>query len=148
MIVSMISLMSRTIMNMARPPTLVDPNITKPFQRHVPAFSATLSSDLSSRRFIMDIRPSGMHCPWPYRMHERLYIGWRYYLHQSRHWIRTRESWTWLGEVCCKFVLFGCLFWLIFWTWVRRNKIDSSILVVIRCDIHWFIWPGNRLGQT
>jgi len=61
MIVSMISLMSHTIINTARTPALADPNVTKFFQRCVPAFSAILSSDCSSR-FIMDILPSGRHC--------------------------------------------------------------------------------------
>jgi len=59
----MISL-SRTIMNTARTLTLVDPNVMKPFQKYVLALSAILSSDRSSRRFIMDILPSGMRCPW------------------------------------------------------------------------------------
>jgi len=50
-------------MNTVRTSALADPNVTKLFQRRVPALSATLSSDFSSRRFITDILPSDMHCP-------------------------------------------------------------------------------------
>jgi len=63
MIVMMISLMRCMIMNTARTSALADPNVIKLFQRRVPALSATLSSDFSSRRFITDILPSDMHCP-------------------------------------------------------------------------------------
>jgi len=63
MIISMISLMSRTIMNTTRTLALADPNVIKPFQRRILALSAILSSDFSSRRFIIDILPSGMRCP-------------------------------------------------------------------------------------
>jgi len=51
----MISLMNRTIMNIAKTLTLADPNTTKPFQKCAFAFFAILSSDFSSKRFIIII---------------------------------------------------------------------------------------------
>jgi len=50
-------------MNTARTPALADPNVMKPFQMRAPVLSAILSRDFSSKRFIMEMLPSGMRCP-------------------------------------------------------------------------------------
>jgi len=51
----MISLMNRMIMNIAKTLALADPNTTKLFQKYASAFFAILSSDFSSKRFIIII---------------------------------------------------------------------------------------------
>jgi len=59
-IVSMIKLTSRAIMNTARIPALADPNVMNPFQIRVSALSAILSRDFSSKKFIVEMLPSGV----------------------------------------------------------------------------------------
>jgi hypothetical protein len=63
MIVSMINLMSGVIMNTARISALADPNVTQHFQRRASALLAILSSDFSSKMFIMDILPFDIYYP-------------------------------------------------------------------------------------
>jgi len=127
---------------MTRRPALADPNITKRTSKEM--FSAILSNNFWSR-FIMDILPFDIcYLIAPLAMlfsmdgfstgnmiHFRRRISSCMLSRDtvsSDIEIQNRRSWTGLGEVRCNY--FGCLLWLIFWTFI--NILTSSHLERVR----------------